>query len=247
MNPGAQHQLGDPPAACRPAPAPTMDAPPELPETEDPEAVYRALSTSAVLSVVFGALSWLSALHWGWGILPLLGVASALWAWRRISRTPEELSGLALAKAGLGLSLGLWAAGALCYYVVVMRDVPYGYTPITFEQLQPDPDKPGQLIAPLAVELQETDAKVFLRGYMYPGRQTTGLKKFVLVPTIGHCSFCMTRLKSTEMIHVELTGDLATRYKSTLVSVGGKLIVDPSAAASLYGGFPYQIQADYIR
>jgi len=246
MNADAKHQTGHAPAAFVPSSGSAMRAPAEPAELDDARALYRSLSTSAVVSLVFGLLSWLSALHWAWGILPLLGTVAALWAWRRISRTPEELSGLALAKTGLGLSLGLWAAGSLTYYFFVRSDVPCGYEQITFEQLQPDPDQPGQSIAPLAVDLEEKGTKVFIRGYMYPGRQTTGIKRFVLVPMLAHCSFCMTRLKSTEMIRVELTGDLTARYEPTMVGVGGLLEVDPAAAATPYGGFPYQLKADCI-
>lgn len=247
MNAASKRPAGQSPTTYRAVLDVAIDTPSEPPKAKQQESVYRPLSAAAVLSVVFGAFSWLSALHWAWGLLPLLGTALALWAWRRISRAPEELCGLGLAKAGLGLSLGLWAAGWLVYYFFVRSDVPQGYTLITFEQLQPDPSKPGQLVAPLAVELEENETRVFIRGYIYPGRQATGIKKFVLVPTIGHCAFCRTQLRSTEMIRVELTGDLATHYKSTLVGVGGKLDVDPAAAATPYGGFPYQLQADCIR
>jgi len=49
------------------------------------------------------------------------------------------------------------------------------------------------------------------------------------------------------MIRVELTGDLATRYKATMIGVGGLLEVDPAAAATPYGGYPYHLKADCIR
>jgi len=216
-------------------------------EPRDQQASYQALSTAAVVSVVFGVLSILTVLHWVWSIMPLVGIVAALWAWLRIARYPTELTGLKRAKTGLGLSLGLWVVGSSGYYLFVRSDVPTGYKLITFDQLQPDPDKPGQLISPQAVEWQEKGTRIFIRGYMYPGRQVTGIKEFVLVPTLGHCAFCMTKLKSTEMIRVELTGDLATRYKATMIGVGGLLEVDPAAAATPYGGYPYHLKADCIR
>lgn len=214
---------------------------------------YRALSSLAVVGFVFGLASVLTALDWHFAPVPIVGVAVSLAALRRIRRMPEELSGSRLAWAGLGLSLGLWALGSGWLVMAETADVPRGYIAVTFAELQPDPKEKGQLIPPKAIELTGDDPqtarprKVFIKGFIYPGRRTTGIREFLLVPTIGHCSFCSSQLRSTEVIRVRLVGDLTATLKQSQTAVGGKLEIDPAQALNPLGGVPYQIEADYIR
>ena len=62
--------------------------------------------------------------------------------------------------------------------------------------------------------------KVFLKGYMYPMRQTTGLPSFVFCRDSGDCCFGGTP-KIEDMIVVKMAGDLTADYKPGLVSVAG--------------------------
>ena len=214
---------------------------------------YRKLSTLAVVSVVFAAFSLLSAVGWLFAVVPALGIASALWSLKRINQMPEELTGRRLALVGLWLSAVVWAAGSGILLFAEGREVPRGYQAVSFADLQPDSREPDQLIPPKALELvgedplTGQDRRIFIQGYMYPSRRTIGIKEFILVPTLGHCSFCSSQMKSTEMIRVRLTGDLSARYKSTRTGVGGKLEIDPVQALNPLGGLPYQLEADYIR
>ena len=139
----------------------------------------------------------------------------------------------------------LWVVGAGCYVYGQHRGVPHGYKLISFDDLQPDPDVSGEVIPPAALELN--DKKVFIRGYMYPGRQYTRIKQFILVPTFGHCNFCSRMLKSSDMIRIKLVGDLMTDYKNRIAGFGGTLRIDQEQASRPFGGVPYEIDADEVR
>ncbi len=206
---------------------------------------YRTLNMLAVVSTVFGALSILTAFTPFLGPVPVAGVVLAMLALRQIRRAPEEYTGRGFAVAGLLLSLGLWAVGAGCYVYGQYRDVPHGYKLISFDDLQPDPDVSGEVIPPAVLELN--DKKVFIRGYMYPGRQYTRIKQFILVPTIEHCNFCSRSLKSTEVIRIKLVGDLMTDYENHMAGFGGTLRIDQEQASRPFGGVLYQIDADEVR
>ncbi|OHB66834.1 MAG: hypothetical protein A2V70_03880 [Planctomycetes bacterium RBG_13_63_9] len=199
---------------------------------------YRALSGMAVTSLVFAVLSVLTPFHWVLGILPATGVALGGLALWRIHEAPSELTGRALALVGLWLSLGFWVAGYGWLTFRQVQEVPFGYEQISYEMLQPGS---GEKIAAKAYELQ--GKKVFVRGYMSPGRQQARLKAFILCPAIPNCPFCNPKPKPTEMIEVTLEGDLRVDYTAHLVRLGGTFQVDPFSLR----GVPYQMEVDYVR
>lgn len=202
---------------------------------------YRAINRMAVLSLVFGVLSVLTLWHWALGLIPAAGALLGYLALLQIREAPEELTGRGLARAGLVLSVtfGLLGYGVLA--VARAREFPPGYERVTHRDLQPDPTVPGQLIPDKAFDLQ--GKKVGIEGYMYPGRQPTGLKTFFLCPAIPNCPFCSPNPKPTEMIRVTLEGDLSLDYTTHRILVGGRFHVDPQAPR----GVPYEMQADYLK
>jgi hypothetical protein len=178
-------------------------------------------------------------------LLPLLGLFCGWLALKRTARTTAELTGGGLALTGIGLSLFLGGVGGGLLLFTGRFEVPFGYRVVTWDELQTDPNRPADLIPP-AIEKLEKE-KVFVRGYMYPGRQVIGLRSFVLVPTEGHCNFCTRQLRSSEMIMVVMAGDLRADYTSKLARVGGRLRLDREQAMNPYGGFPYIIECDHFR
>ena len=119
--------------------------------------------------------------------------------------------------------------------------MPYGYERVSYEMLQPDPNAAGR--ADSAVGPRHAGQGVFIKGYMQPRRQQTGIKEFILCPTNGECPFCIPNPKRTEMIRVVLQGDLETTYTTHLIGVGGRFQVDPADPS----GIPYSLEADYLR
>ena len=175
----------------------------------DPGAHYREVNRFAVISVVLGALSILTMFGWFFGVLPLAGIVLGVLALRQIDAAPGDMTGRGFAIAGIVLSAVLWLLGTSYILFVAINEVPIGYTVLTFEDLQPDPENPGELIPQKILDLE--DKYVYIKGYMYPGRQNTGIQQFVLVPSRFHCQFCQRDLKSTEMIQVTTVGDLLGR------------------------------------
>jgi len=207
---------------------------------------YRAMSAMAVSSLAFGVLSALTVWwHWALGLIPAGGILLGYLALVRIRETPDELTGRGLALAGLILSGAFGVLGYGAQLSARAKEFPYGYERITYEMLQPDPSVPGERIPSEAYQRQYDSLrnnKVGLKGYMYPGRQPTHLKTFLLCPAIPNCPFCAPNPKPTDIIRVKLEGDLRARYTTHLVRVGGKFHVNAAAP----GGVPYEIEADYF-
>jgi len=217
-----------------------------LPETPaEPESDYRTVNPWAVVSILSGVLSLTAALSWFFVFIPLVGVMACWKPLRPLRRCGEAQTGVVLARAGVA-TLVFFGLSGVVFLHFVARDVPYGYKEITFQDLQPDP---GEFVSRCALELQPTmsrDQKVFIKGFIYPGRGTLKIKEFVLVPTLGHCSFCMPQIRSTDLIRVKLVSDLTVDYRSWEIGVGGRLRVNLEAARNPRGQLPYSLEADYV-
>jgi len=206
-----------------------------------PPTRYRAVEPLAVIGVIFAVLSVLTALNWWLALIPLTGIVLGLKSRRRILDAPDVYTGLALSKLAIWLSAALWICGFAWLTFAEASEVPYGYEPIKYDTLQPDPNMPLQPIPDSAQLMQ--DKKVFIKGFMQPRRQQTHIKEFIICPTKGRCPFCTPDPKPTEMIRIILVGDLETNYTTNQVGVAGRFRVDPGDPS----GIPYAIEADIIR
>lgn len=212
---------------------------------------YRSLNVAAILSVVFGFLSILTVFGWIFWAIPILSIFLAVRALKRIQYASEEYAGEGFARAGIALAIVLWLSGGYIHHYIQTHSIPSGYKPITFDYLQPNPDQQGEIIPPAAFDLEpsdkDPDKRIYISGHIYPGRRSVNIKEFILVPTLSHCNFCTTQLKSTEMINVKLTGDRTIDYSSGLIKLGGKIRVDREQLLNPFGGLPYQLEADYLQ
>jgi hypothetical protein len=205
---------------------------------------YRALSTAAVASLVAGVLSFSIFLGWIFLGIPLLGLLLGAYAWRKIRSRPDELAGLPVAKAGFALSATLALAGPGWLLYQRITEVPDGYQRISYEQLQPPANIPGVKIPAEAVALE--GQKIFIKGYIYPGREINGIKTFLLVRDQGDCCFGGNP-KITDRIQVTLTDPLRLTYQPRLHSFAGVFHVKPTTAKDAGGGVFYQLEADYLQ
>lgn len=201
---------------------------------------YRALNPLAVTSVVLGALSILTAMHWGFAVIPLAGIIVGWVAWKQIRKAPEEWIGETLVQIGVGLSLLLWIIGYGWLIFAKSSEIPYGYQPVTYEMLQPDPLKPTEPIPQSALDMD--DKKVYLRGFIQARRTVTGIKEFILCPTNADCPFCIPSPKPTEKIRVILQGDLEATYTTHEIGVAGRFRINRNDV----GGIPYELDATYL-
>ena len=215
-------------------------------ETSRPAVSYRALSSLAVVSVVFGycLLTALADAWTTWLLLAIIPLAGLIFGWlsvKQIRKAPDDWTGLKVAWTGIWLSAALGAVGSGVSIWLHWSEIPYGYEVINYDTLQPDPKKPTMPIPQDALDKQ--DKKVFIKGYMQSRRQLTGIKEFILCPSNGQCQFCNPSPKRTEMIRIVLQGNLDTVYTTNLISVAGRFRVnldDPQ-------GIVYGLDADYIR
>jgi hypothetical protein len=206
-----------------------------------PATRYRALNPLAVTSVVLGALSIVTALHWAFAVVPLAGMIVGWVAWKQIRKAPDEWIGATLVLVGVALSAAMWLFGYGWLLFARSSEVPYGYERITYAMLQPDPMKPTEPIPQTAIDMD--DRKVYMQGYMQLRRTMTGIKEFILCPTNGDCPFCTPSPRPTEKVCVILQGDLEATYTAHQVGVAGHFRIDHKNT----GGIPYQLEADYLR
>jgi hypothetical protein len=130
-------------------------------------------------------------------------------------------------------------------------EIPAGYRMIDFAELTAD-SRTGRIsehILRLTPHLDEQGNEqpgtpVFIEGYMYPTRQMTEIKSFMLVPSVDQGQFGSLTRNPTQMVEVSLLGDLRISYRSTPVKVGGILIVNPDYAS---GETPYSLRAEICR
>jgi hypothetical protein len=206
---------------------------------------YRALSSAAVGSLVAGvlsALSFLSSLFW---VLPVFGLLLGIVAVARIRANPTELTGRKLALAGMVMSTLFWAGGASWLIYVYVTEVPDGYVRISYEQLQPEGNASAATVPASAMMLD--GQRVFIKGYMYPGSQTTDIRELVLVRDQGACCFGGPTPKLTDMIQVKMQDPLRVDYSQKLRSFAGKFRVEKSKATGDLGVVLYHLEADYVK
>ncbi len=204
---------------------------------------YRAISLWAVLSVVCGVAT-ATMIIFGWlgALLPLAAVYFGLKGLGQIQRTPEEYSGQRLAKIGIGLGAGL---GILlsAWLIFFASKVPHGYQELNWADLEPEANKKNERIPAAALALGDPNkkTKVYVRGYILPGRQQVRLKEFSICRTSDQCRFAIKANNPTDLIHVELMGDRTIDYTTYEIGIGGIFEVDPDFS----NGTPYHLKADY--
>ncbi|HWA99223.1 MAG TPA: DUF3299 domain-containing protein [Pirellulales bacterium] len=203
---------------------------------------YRAVSTLAVVSLLLGVLSAVALLDWPLAMVPLVGMVAGFIAWRRVREQSDTLTGAGLARAGVLLSAGFWIAGWTRLSYEYATEVPAGYERLTFAALQPDPAKPEEIVPPSATQLD--GRRVFMKGYVLPGRQTEGIREFVLVWNSGDCCFG-SNPALTHMVAVTLDDPLRLSYTTGVRKVAGTFHVESADAEGQ--AVVYKLQADYLR
>ncbi len=203
---------------------------------------YRAISPCAVLSVVCAAASATMIFGWLLAPLPLAAIYFGFKALGQIERVPEEYTGQWLAKIGIGLGVGLGIVlGA--WLLFFRSEVPHGYQVLDWSDLEPDPNNKTEPIPATALALSDKKTKVYVRGYIIPGRRQVQLTQFSICRTSDQCRFANTMgYRPTDLVYMELTGDRTIDYTAHQIGLGGIFRVDPQFS----NGTPYHIQVDYI-
>ncbi len=217
------------------------------PEYGMEEFSYRPVPPLVAVSMAFTCLSLLAVLSDLLLIVPLIGIVLAFIAYYQISRSQGDLSGGGLAVSSLVLMLAMFIAFGAMHLHSYATEVPEGYSRINFTS---DISQKGFTSEGGQAGIHPDVAKlagkpIYLKGYMYPFRETHGLKSFVLCRDAGECCFG-GQPKPTDMILVNMTeGALADYHDKQLVGVAGTLKVEPTYDAS--GLNPvYQLDCKYF-
>jgi hypothetical protein len=206
---------------------------------------YRALSTLAVVSLVAGVLSVLAFLGWMLAAIPMIGIVAGVFALRQIRRSPDAYTGEHFALAGTLLCGLLWMGGWSRLAYVHATEVPPGYDRISYDDLQIDPAQPDPVSPEQVKELD--GKKVFIKGYVYQptGGQKSGLKRFILVRDKGQCCFGGNP-KITDMIEVNLEGDLEAEFNMQMRKLAGTFRIEPGQGMHGLAGALYHLDADHL-
>ena len=205
---------------------------------------YRALSPAAVASLVAGGLSISALLAWPLAIVPAVGILLGVVARWKISRHPDELTGSRLATTGIVLSAVFWVAGWSWLTYAYLTEVPEGYQRLSYDVLQPDTSVPGQLYPPIARQLD--GKRVFIKGYVYPSKQTSGIRRFLLCRDNGECCFG-GQPRLTDMIDVTLKDPLRLEYATRPFAVAGTFRFEPTRTPDGQFAVLYHLEADYLK
>lgn len=212
---------------------------------EDAIQEYRSLSRCAVASLLLAIVS-LALFPFPLLLLvPALGMVLGLLAWRAIACYPHEWTGKWIAIVGTISCVLLLLGGIAGHSLIYATEVPEGYQRISFQQLQPDKQVPGELVPPSALDLN--GQKVFVKGYVHPSVASLGrVRQFVLVPDMGTCCFG-GQPKLTDMIEVTTPAKQPIQYSRRKMRLAGTLKVDTQLKSvdGLMGVF-YQLEADYV-
>lgn len=169
-------------------------------------------------------------------VLGAVLAGTGLW---QIIRARGEMGGRILALTGLVLSVGFLFSGSALHAYNYLTEVPEGFERLDFRWLsKQEPLIQGNYVQVSPEVMPLEGKKVFLKGYMYPTRQMTGISKFVLCKDTGECCFG-GKPKLTDMVMVEFQKGMTVDHREQqLVSVAGVLrprpIVQGGELVALY-------------
>lgn len=183
---------------------------------------YKPVPPLAPATLTVGILSGV-AVFWDLAlILPILGLllgAACLW---QIRRSEGLLGGTGLTIIGIAFSALFLIGGGSLHAYAYATECPPGFERVNFTSdiaAKGFVSENGEFqIHPDVKKLDEQP--VFVKGYMYPTRQTEGIQSFVLCRDSGQCCFG-GQPKLTDMILVEMPEDRAVNYLVGLVAIAG--------------------------
>jgi hypothetical protein len=213
----------------------------------DGEGRYRAVAGTAIAAAVVAVLSPLAFFDWWLAVVPMLGLVLGAMAYRTISQRPDEFIGRPLAIGAMVLSAVSLVAGLVTLSRAYVAELPEGYERLNYGMLQPLPGDPPDAVPDTARSMDGRN--VLLKGYMYPGKQQTGIVQFLLVRDQGDCCFGGNP-KITDRVLVQLKDPDRPRgidFSSRLTKIAGRFVIRPMGAPGLDGGVLYHLEDAFAR
>jgi hypothetical protein len=183
---------------------------------------YRPVPPLAPISLFLGICSLA-----GFAGIPCLaigfvgGVIGMIALWQ-IRRATGELGGTVVAALGVVLSSGLFVAASGYHAYSYVTELPEGHQRVNFTELSKHEPIFSEGKLHVDPEVAALDGQpIYIKGYMYPTRQQTGISEFVMVKDTGQCCFG-GQPKLTDMIVVKFEDGLTVDHREQqLVGVGG--------------------------
>ncbi len=216
-------------------------------DNQDAEGRYRAIAGTAIAAAIAAALSPLACLDWLLAVVPILGIVLGVMAYRTISLRTDEFTGRPLAIGAIVVSAVSLVVGLVTLSRAYAAELPQGYERVNYGMLQPlDGDPPGTI----PDTARSMDGRnVLLKGYMYPGKQQTGITQFLLVRDQGDCCFGGNP-KITDRVLVQLKDPAHPKgidFSSRLTKIAGRFAIRPMGAPGMDGGVLYHIEDAFAR
>ena len=214
---------------------------------QDAEGSYRAVAGTAIAAAVTAALSPLAFFDWSLAVVPVVGIVLGAMAYRTIAQRPDVFIGRPLAIGAIVLSAESLVAGLITLSRAYAAELPDGYERLNYGLLQPLPGDPSDAVPDTARTMDGRN--VLLKGYIYPGKQQTGITQFLLVRDQGDCCFGGNP-KITDRVLVQLkdpSHPKGINFSSRLTKIAGRFAIRPMGAPGMDGGVLYHLEDAFAR
>ena len=208
------------------------------------EFAYKAISRTAVLSAILGAvgsLAWINPLLI---FIPVLAAVFAVIAFRNLKKYPNELTGKWWARVGAALGFGVLILAPIKHTYIAYTEVPEGYERVSFSVLKSPTGAPD---VPTMEAMRLSGKKIFIKGYIHStSLSSMQAKTFVLVPDWATCCFG-GQPPLTHMIEVRILNDKYATKSFRRHSLAGTFEVIPQLKqVDGLTGVYYVLEADHF-
>lgn len=204
----------------------------------DDEFDYKPIPVLSPVTFVLGLTSLVVFVTAFGIIIGSLGVILGLICFLSSVRNRSEIGGFRMTIVGLLLSVATSTYGSAKLAYDYSTEVPEGYQRVSFSNDIAEKGFIPKYIAGQTINDYHPDVKalngenIFLKGYMYPTRQTEEITEFILAKDNGDCCFG-GEPKTTDMILIKLDKPLAVDFTDKQVSVAGEFLTNPNHSEGL--------------
>jgi len=214
---------------------------------EDADVRYRALAGTAIAAAILALLSPLAFVDWPLVAIPVLGIVLGILGYRTTTQRPEAYTGRPLAVGAIAVSLVSLVGGLVSLSLAYAAELPAGYERIHYGLLQPPEGDVSGTVPETAQAI--SGRNVLLKGYMYPGKQQTGITQFLLVRDQGDCCFGGNP-KITDRVLVQLKDPAHPKgiaFTPRLTKIAGRFVIRQMGAPDMDGGVIYHLEDAFAR
>jgi hypothetical protein len=220
---------------------------PDDTDARDGEGDYRAIPPTAIAAAVLATLSPLVFIDWPLAVVPILGIVLGTLASRTIFQRPDDFTGRTLAIGAVVVSAAFLVGGLASLSRTYIAELPTGYERLDYGMLQPLAGDPPDMVPDTAHGMNGRN--VLLKGYIYPGKQQSGITQFLLVRDQGDCCFGGNP-KITDRVLVQLKDPghpKGINFSPRLTKIAGRFVIRPMGAPGMDGGVLYHLEDALVR